>query len=121
MSCPEKRYSPGQRSALGNIQRLKKQVDNNRRSLATDIQTLQQLIILGQIVALDVVEQFATAAGQSDQSTACVEILAVYAQVLGQVVDACGQQRDLDLTGASVLVVVAEIANDFLFIEIMRH
>lgn len=59
-----------------------------------------------------VVEQPAALTYELEQSAARVVILLVIAQVLGEVVDAIGQKRDLDLGGSGVFRVFAELADD---------
>jgi len=66
---------------------------------------LKELGVFGKVVALDVVEQLTTAGGHLEEAAATVEVLAMGAEVLGQVVDASGQQGDLDLGGAGVFIV----------------
>ena len=73
--------------------------------LLAETQLLQQVVVLGQVLALDVIKRLATAAGHLEEAAAAVEVLAMRAQVLGQVIDPGGEQRDLDVAGASVLLV----------------
>ena len=54
---------------------------------------------------LQVIEQLATAAGHLQETAATMKVFAVGAQVLGQVIDPGGEQRDLDVAGAGVLLV----------------
>ena len=81
--------------------------------LLAETQLLQQVVVLGQVLALDVIKELATAAGHLEKATAAVEILAMRAQVLGQVIDPGGEQRDLDVAGAGVLIVGFVLADDF--------
>src|SRR3954471_8623536 len=60
--------------------------------LLTETQLLQQVVVLRQILALDVVEELATAGGHLEKTTAAVEVLAMRAQVLGQMIDPGGEQ-----------------------------
>ena len=73
--------------------------------LLAQVEFLQQVVVLGEVFALEVIKQLATTAGHLEQATAAVEILAMRAQMLGQVIDPGGEQRDLDVAGASVLLV----------------
>src|SRR5690606_16147640 len=64
-------------------------------SLLAQTQALQQLAIAVTVRALQIIEQLAAAADETEQAAARVEILDVRLEVLGQFVDPCGQQRDL--------------------------
>ena len=70
--------------------------------LLAQTELLQQVVVFGQVFALDVIKQFATTAGHLEETAAAVEILAMRAQVLGQVIDPGREQRDLDVAGAGV-------------------
>ena len=86
-----------------------------RSGLLAEAETLQKFVILRQVVAFEIVEELATAGGHLKQAAAAVEIFAVCAQVLGQVIDASGEQRDLDLGRPGVGVVDFVFGNDFGF------
>ena len=64
--------------------------------------------------ALQVLEQPAALAHQHQQPAARVVVLAVLAQVLGELVDARREQGDLDLGGPGVVLVAAVLADDLL-------
>ena len=83
------------------------------KALFAKVQFLEQLGILGKIVLLEVIEELPTARGHLQKTAARVEILAVRAEVLGQVIDPGGEQRDLDVAGAGVLLVGFILADDF--------
>ena len=83
--------------------------------LLAEAELLEELVILRQVVALEIVQQLAAAGGHLEEATAAVEILAVRAQVLGQVIDPGGEQRDLDLGRAGVFVVDFVFGDDFGF------
>jgi len=83
--------------------------------LFAQIQLLQQVVVLSQVLALDVIKELATAAGHLEKATAAVEVLAMRAQVLGQVIDPGGEQRDLDVAGAGVLLVGFILGDNFGF------
>lgn len=70
-------------------------MNGRNRALAAQFQAVNQLLILLQVVALNVIQQLTTAVGESDQTTAAVKILAMCAQVLREVIDALGDQGDL--------------------------
>src|SRR4029077_18710808 len=71
-----------------------------------------QLAVGLEIGARQVVEQAAPPPHERQQPASRVVILLVKPQVLGQLVDARRQQRDLNLGGAGVLLVAAEFAHD---------
>ncbi len=81
--------------------------------LLAQAELLQQVVILGEVFALDVVKELATTAGHLEEAAAAVEILTMRAQVLGQVIDASREQRDLDVAGAGVFLVSFILADDF--------
>ncbi len=51
-------------------------------------------LYFGQVVSLQVIQKLAATAGYLQKTTARVEVLAVEAQMLGQMIDASGEQRD---------------------------
>src|SRR6478735_1881025 len=81
--------------------------------LLAQVELLQQVVVLGQILALDVIKELATAAGHLEKTATAMEILAMRAQVLGQVIDPGREQRDLDVAGAGVLLVGFVLGNNF--------
>jgi hypothetical protein len=48
-----------------------------------------------------------------EKAAAAVKVLAMRAQVLGQVIDPGGEQRDLDVAGAGILLVSFVLGDDF--------
>src|SRR5437588_7661461 len=65
-----------------------------------------------QVGALHVGQKTPPAADEHQQPAARVVVLALLAQVLGEVVDALGQERDLHLRRARVLLAGAEGGSD---------
>src|ERR1017187_240655 len=65
----------------------------------------------------EVIEKLATATGHLEKPAAGMEVLAMGAQVLGQVIDPGGEQRDLDFARAGVLVVDFVFSYDFGFCD----
>jgi hypothetical protein len=70
--------------------------------LFTEAQLLQELGVLCQVVAFQVVEELAAAAGHLKKTSATVEVLAMRPQMLSQVIDARGKQGDLNFGRAGV-------------------
>ena len=56
----------------------------------------------------------AAAADEHEQPAARVVVLRVRAQMLGELVDPLGEQRDLDTGAPGVVVVVAELRDELL-------
>ena len=83
--------------------------------LLAQVETLQQVVVLGQVVPLQVIQKLAPAAGHLEKATAAVEVLAMPPQMLGQVIDPGGKQGDLDVAGAGVLLVNLVLSDDFVF------
>jgi hypothetical protein len=84
-----------------------------KAELLTQVELLEKLVVFGEVFALEVIKQFATTARHLEKAAAAVEVLAMRAQVLGQVIDASGEQRDLDVAGAGVLLVGFELGDNF--------
>ena len=78
---------------------------------------MEQLVILRHVMPLEIIEELATAAGHLEKPAAGMEVLAMGAQVLGQMVDPGGEQRDLDLARAGVLVVMLVVLDDLLLLS----
>jgi hypothetical protein len=68
-----------------------------------------------------IIEELATAGGHLQEPAARVEILAVRAQVLGQVIDASGEQCNLDFRRTGILLVSFVFCDDFGFNDCGRH
>src|SRR6478752_10500073 len=80
--------------------------------LAAEAELGDQGAVALEVGALEVTEQAAALADQHQQAAARVVVLAVLTQVLGELVDALGEQRDLDLGGSGVGAVAAELGDD---------
>jgi len=85
------------------------------KALFAQIKFLQQFVVLWQVVPLQVIEKLAATAGHLQETAARVKVLAVEAQVLGQMVDPGGEKRDLDFGRAGVIVVGFILGDDFGF------
>ena len=84
-----------------------------KAGLLAQAEFLQQVVVFGEVLALDVIKKLATAAGHLEKAAAAVKVLAMRAQMLGQVIDPSGEQRDLDVAGAGVLLVDFILGDDF--------
>ena len=65
-------------------------------ALAAQAETLDQLLVAADVLALQVVEQAAALTDHDQETTTAVEVLLVGLEVFGQVADALRQDRDLD-------------------------
>ena len=91
------------------------------KGLFAEVQLLENLGVFGQVVLLEVIEKLATAAGHLEEPAARVEVLAVGPEVIGQMIDPGGEQRDLDFGRAGVLIVGLVLSDDFGFNDGVRH
>ena len=66
-------------------------------------------------MTLYVVEELTTASRHLQKAAARVKVLAMRAQMLGQVIDSSCKQRDLNFGRAGILIVNFEISDDFWF------
>ena len=79
------------------------------------------LVVLRKVVPFQVIKQLATAGSHLEQPPAGVEVLAMRPQVLGQVIDASGEQGDLDFGRAGILIVDLIFFDDFWFNDCGGH
>ena len=77
--------------------------------VVANAELLDELTVLIDVVLLDVGEETTTLTDEHEQTTAGVEVLLVGLHVLGQLLDALGQDGDLNLGVAGVLGVLAEL------------
>ena len=96
-------------------------VARSTKALFTKVQLLEQLVIFRQVMPLEIIEELATARGHLQKPAARVEVFAVCAQVLGQMIDASGQERDLDFGRAGILIVSFVFLDDFWFNDCGGH
>src|SRR5687767_11097670 len=82
--------------------------------LASKTELLDQCPVPLEVLALQVVQQPAAAADEHEQPAARVVVLRMRAQMLGQLVDALCEQRDLHLRRSGVSPVPAVRADDLL-------
>ena len=74
-------------------------------ALLAQAEALDQALVAFLVLPLDVVEEVPAVADELEKATARVVVLLVFLEVLGEVRDALGHQRDLDLGGPGVLLV----------------
>lgn len=83
------------------------------RRLAAQAEAFDQLVVLLNVPALQVVEHAATLRDHLEQAAPRVVVFLVRSEVLGELVDALREQRHLHLRRARVAVVGAVFADDF--------
>ncbi len=122
MASGNKRKCPGLDSSVVTTNgRPADRVARETKALAAKVQLLQQLVILRHVMPLEIIEELATAGSHLQEPAARVEILSVRAQVLGQVIDASGQERDLDFGRAGILIVSFIGGDDLWFNDCGGH
>src|SRR4051812_24786325 len=77
--------------------------------LAAQAELLDQGAVALEILALQVIQEAAAPSDELEQAATRVVVVLVRAEVLGQLVDALGQHRDLDLGRAGVRLMLAEL------------
>ena len=87
------------------------------KNLAAQLQLLEDRRVAIEVRTLQIIEELTTTGGHCDQTTAGVEVLAVVAQVLGEVLHPCGEQGDLYFAGTGVLFIGTEFFDDRCFIN----
>src|SRR3954466_2399314 len=80
--------------------------------LLADAERLDDAAVTPDVLRLEVVEETPPLADHHEQSPARVVILQVHLEVLGQIRDALGQERDLHLWGARVAGLTLELLDD---------
>src|SRR5690242_18900157 len=92
------------------------------RTLAADAEPLPNRAVAVDVLLGQVFQQPAAAADQQQQPATAVVVVLVHLQVLGQVIDPPGQQRDLDLRRAGVTLTGRVLRQDlFLGGGVERH
>ena len=66
-------------------------------------------------MTLHVVEQLTTAGSHLQETATTVKVFAVSAEVIGQMIDPSGEDRDLDFGRSGILIVSFELGDDFWF------
>jgi hypothetical protein len=80
--------------------------------LPAEAQTLDDLLVLGRVRRLQVVEELAALVHELHEPAARRVVALVCAEVLTEAVDALGKLRNLDLWRAGVFGVTAKLRND---------
>src|SRR5262245_48251821 len=90
-------------------------------TLLTKSEPLDQGLVALDVDPLQIIELPAALAHQLEEATAGVVILLMSLEVLRELLDALGKERDLHLGRAGVLVVSAEFFDDFGLLQGMEH
>src|ERR687887_467282 len=88
---------------------------------AAEAQPRDQRAVTGHVGGLQVAQQAAAAADHLQQATAGVVVVPVDLQVLGELVDAGGEQGQLDLGGAGVAVLGGVLGDDPRLVVLDQH
>ena len=87
-------------------------VDSCSCDLLTDAKLRDESAVAICIVASKVAKQAATLTDEDHEGTSCTSVLFVGAEVLGEIFDALGEQRNLDFGGTGVLLIVTILFDD---------
>ena len=90
-------------------------VDDARKRLFADSQTLNRRAVSGYALALDVVQKATTASHQDQETPTAVMVLLMVIEVTCQLIDPMGEQGHLDLGRARIIRVLLEIIDYFCF------
>src|SRR5690606_30138718 len=82
------------------------------RRLATQAKALDQRLVPLEVLPFQVSEQAAALVDHFQETPARMVILAMVGEMLAEVLDARGQQRNLDLRRAGVVRATTEVGND---------
>src|SRR5687768_11006571 len=84
--------------------------------LFAQTQLLDQAVVPLEVLLLEIGEQGAALVDHHQQAAARVVVLVVALEVLGQVADALGEDRDLDFGGTCIALGLGVAGNDFLLL-----
>lgn len=85
---------------------------NHRQHLLADPEFSDHRPVAVDVFAFEIVEKTSSTSHQLQQTTPRVKVFAVGTEVLGEVLDALAEQRDLNLGGAGVCVTPFELTDD---------
>lgn len=85
-------------------------------SLVAEFQLLHDSQMAGRVGAVEVIQQATALTDHHQQSAARAVVFGKFLQVLGELVDALGEQGDLHVGRASVFFVETKILHDFRFV-----
>src|SRR5689334_20549739 len=102
------------------VAQLGRRQTRRQRRLLADAERVDQLAVAIEVLVLEVVEQPTALADQLEEATTRVVVLLVRLEVLGEVVEALGQERDLDL-GRPGVAVVGRVLLDDVLLQIGRE
>ena len=81
--------------------------------VVANTELLDEFAVFEDVAVLDVDEQATTLTNEHEQTAARMVILGVLFEVLGEVADALREDGDLNLGGTGVLIVLAELLDEF--------
>src|ERR1700760_2734822 len=92
------------------------------RKLPAQPETLDKRTVAGDVLLRQVLQQSPAAPHEEQQATAAVVVMLVHLEVLGQVIDPAGQQRNLDFRRTGVTLSGGVLRHDlFLHGVFERH
>ena len=95
--------------------------NRSRFPLLTDTELVDDSAVTLDVLLLEVSEKISSVTDHLEKTAAAVVILRVDLQVLGERVDAVGEDRDLDLRRAGILLVDLVLCDDLLFYVLLNH
>src|SRR5258708_17082566 len=103
---------PKRKSPAGALQEATRGPDRCEWSLLPQAEALDQRAVTVDVAALQVCEEAAAIAHHGQQTPARMEILDVRFEMLGEHVDALGEERNLDLGGTGVALRALVLRDD---------
>ena len=82
--------------------------------VVADTELLDEFAVFEDVAVLDVDEQATTLTNEHEQTAARVVILGVLFEVLGEVADALGEDRDLNFSATRILSILAILSDKLL-------
>ena len=89
--------------------------------LLTDTQLGDQSTVTVDILLCQIVQHLAALTNHHQQTTAGVVVMLVHAQVIGQLVDASGQDSDLNLGGTGIAFVSCVLQDNLGLLFLQNH
>ena len=82
--------------------------------VVANTELLDEFAVFENVAVLDVDEQATTLTDEHEQTAACVVILGMLFEVLGEVADALSEDRDLNFSATRILGILAILSDELL-------